>query len=85
MLSANSKWTYLMLHDAIKAQTQRFMKDSFIKSAFMKALTAPSSVALPYSAKVTNASGTACGICGVEGCTGCALPMDDTRLKLRAQ
>lgn len=84
MLSANSRWTYLMLHDAIKAQTQRFMKDTFIKNAFMKALTAQS-MTLPYTAKVTNPSGTACGTCGREGCTGCALPMDDTKLKLKAQ
>lgn len=31
-----------------QAQTQRFMKDTFIKKAFMKALTAQS-MTLPYS------------------------------------
>jgi len=77
VMSAASSWTYATLHDMLVLHARRFLRPP------RKEVSEERQAQMPFVARIVNASGTACGACDRRNCTGCLLPKDNKRLRLR--
>lgn len=93
VMSAASSWTYATLHDMLMLHGRRFLKTVPRRERRDAAPAAGSGAAaggaaddrqVPFVARIVNMSGTACGACDRQNCTGCLLPKGNSKLRLRA-